>query len=101
MNAQELTTFLKGRAAEMPVMDLSIKLNLKGDGIIHVNSRGTENVVSNEDLPADCTVTITPDNFQKLIKGKLNPMMAVMTGKLKIDGDMSVAMKLQSLFGKK
>lgn len=100
MNTQELTTFLKERAAEMPVMDLSIKLNLKGDGIIHINSRGTENVVSNEDLPADCTVIITPDNFQKLIKGDLNPMMAVMTGKLKIQGDMAVAMKLQGMFKK-
>ncbi len=100
MNVQELTTLLKSRAGEVPVMNLSIKLNLKGDGIIHVNSNGDKNVVSNEDLPADCTVTITPDNFQKLIKGDLNPMMAVMTGKLKIDGDMSVAMKLQSMFKK-
>lgn len=100
MNTQELTTFLKERAAEMPVMDLSIKLNLKGDGIIHINSRGTENVVSNEDLPADCTVIITPENFQKLVKGDLNPMMAVMTGKLKIQGDMAVAMKLQGMFKK-
>lgn len=100
MNVQELTTYLKSRADEAPVMDLSIKLHLKGDGVIHVNSRGAKNVVSNEDLPADCTVSVTPENFQKLIKGKLNPMMAVMTGKLKIDGDMSVAMKLKDLFGK-
>lgn len=100
MNVQELTTLLKDRAEEAPVMDLSIKLNLKGEGFVHVESRGEKNVVTNEDLPADCTVTITPENFQKLIAGKLNPMMAVMTGKLKIDGDMSVAMKLQSLFGK-
>lgn len=100
MTAQELTALLKARADEAPIMDLSMKLNLKGDGIIHVNSYGEKNVVSNEDLPADCTVTISPKNFQKLIAGDLNPMMAVMTGKLKIDGDMSVAMKLQSLFGK-
>jgi putative sterol carrier protein len=100
MNTEQLTALLKARAHEAPIMDLSMKLNLKGDGIIHVNSYGTENVVSNEDLPADCTVTISPKNFQKLISGDLNPMMAVMTGKLKIEGDMSVAMKLQSLFGK-
>ena len=35
----------------------------------------------------------------KLVKGELNPMMAVMTGKVKIKGDMGVAMKLQSLVG--
>lgn len=100
MNVQELTTFLQARAGEAPVMDLSIKLNLKGEGFVHVESRGEKNVVTNEDLPADCTVTISPKNFRKLIAGDLNPMMAMMTGKLKIDGDMSVAMKLQSLFGK-
>lgn len=100
MTVAQITAELQGRAAEMPTMDLSIKLNLKGDGIIHVDSKGATNVVSNEDLPADCTITISPDNFQKLVDGKLNPMMAMMTGKLKIDGDMSVAMKLQSLFKK-
>lgn len=100
MNVQELTTFLKDRAGEAPVMDLSIKLNLKGDGVIHVNSHGEKNIVSNENLPADCTVTVSPDNFKKLIAGKLNPMMAMMTGKLKIEGDMSVAMKLKDMFGK-
>ena len=66
MTVAEITTELQGRAAEMPTMDLSIKLNLKGDGIIHVDSKGATNVVTNEDLPADCTITITPENFQKL-----------------------------------
>jgi len=99
MTVAELTTELQKRASEMPTMDLSIKLNLKGDGVIHVDSKGETNVVSNEDLPADCTITISPKNFKKLVEGDLNPMMAMMTGKLKIDGDMSVAMKLKSLFG--
>lgn len=46
---------------------------------------------------ADCTLQLSPDNLQKLIKGDLNPTMAFMTGKLKIKGDLSLAMKLQSL----
>jgi putative sterol carrier protein len=45
-------------------------------------------------------VTITPDNFKKLVNGDLNPMMAMMSGKLKIKGDMAVAMKLQDMFKK-
>ena len=39
------------------------------------------------------------DDFQALISGNLNPMSAFMSGKIKVDGDMGVAMKLQSLFG--
>jgi len=64
--------------------------------MIYING-GT---VSNEDLPADCTVIVSKDDFEKLAKGKLDPTMAFMTGKLKVNGDMSVAMKLQPLLAK-
>ena len=38
------------------------------------------------------------DDLNKLMNGDLNPMTAFMFGKLKVSGDMGVAMKLQSLF---
>lgn len=44
-----------------------------------------------------CTLQLSPEHLQKLIQGELNPTMAFMTGKLKIKGDLSMAMKLQSL----
>jgi putative sterol carrier protein len=100
MTVAQITEKLKQRAGTLPTMDVSMKLNLKGEGIIHVDSKGKENVVSNDDLPADCTITISMSDFQKLINKELNPMTAVMMGKLKIDGDMSVAMKLQSFLSK-
>ena len=53
--------------------------------------------MTNENVDADCTIAATEENFTALLKGELNPMMAVMTGKVKISGDMSVAMKLQNL----
>ena len=40
------------------------------------------------------------DDFLKLAQGALDPTMAFMQGKLKVAGDMGVAMKLQSLFSK-
>jgi putative sterol carrier protein len=36
-------------------------------------------------------------DFAALVAGKLNPTTAFMTGKLKIAGDMSLAMKLQTV----
>jgi putative sterol carrier protein len=36
-------------------------------------------------------------DFSDMIAGKLDGMTAFMTGKLKIEGDMGVAMKLQSI----
>ena len=47
---------------------------------------------------ASCTVKTSPESLGKLIKGELNPMMAMMTGKLKISnpGEM---LKYAKIFG--
>jgi putative sterol carrier protein len=59
------------------------------DGKLTVTEGGNE---------ADCTISVSDDNFEQLISGDLNPTTAYMTGKLKVKGDMSAAMKLQKLF---
>ena len=41
---------------------------------------------------------LSDEDFARLMQGDLNPMGAVMSGKVKIEGDMGVAMKLQQLF---
>ena len=69
----------------------TLKYDLKGDGFIYIDG-GT---VTNEDKPADLTLTISLDNLLELYAGKLSPMSAVMTGKLKMS-DMGLAMILQS-----
>jgi len=52
-----------------------------------------------DDNEADCTISTSMDTLLGLQSGDVNPMMAVMSGKIKIKGDMSLAMKLQSLVG--
>jgi putative sterol carrier protein len=47
---------------------------------------------------ADCTISSSEENFQKILSGEQNATSAYMTGKLKIKGDMGAAMKLQKLF---
>lgn len=47
-----------------------------------------------EDAEAKCTVTVASEDFIKVINGALNAQMAFMSGKLKIGGDLSLAMKL-------
>lgn len=46
-----------------------------------------------------CTMTLDSDDFVKLFMGQLNPTQAFMGGKLKIKGDMMMAMKLEKLMG--
>lgn len=45
------------------------------------------------------TLRAAADDWAAVVKGDLNPMQAFMSGKLKIQGDMGLAMKLQSLLG--
>lgn len=44
------------------------------------------------------TLTMDAANFVALVTGKLNGQTAFLTGKLKIQGDMTLAMKLASVF---
>ena len=44
------------------------------------------------------TLSMSAQDYVDMIMGKLNGQMAFMSGKLKISGDMGLAMKMQSLF---
>ena len=46
---------------------------------------------------AKCTVVAVDLDFLNIVNGKLNAQMAFMSGKLKIQGDMGLAMKLQQI----
>jgi putative sterol carrier protein len=96
---QELTDRVKTAVGTDSGLGKSLKFNLKGDGFGHID--GAE--VTNEDKPADLTLTIAMDDLVALGEGKLDPMNAVMTGKLQLS-DMGVAMglqgKMQALFSK-
>lgn len=75
-----------------------VKFDFGDVGKLFMN--GETNFASNEDAPADATVKVNWDDFQKLAQGQLDPTMAFMQGKLKVDGDMSVVMQLQGLMSK-
>ncbi|MEM9937314.1 MAG: SCP2 sterol-binding domain-containing protein [Pseudomonadota bacterium] len=61
---------------------------------------GAAGIANNDDGDADATVKVDWDDFTKLAGGEMDPTMAFMQGKLKVLGDMSVAMQLQSLMSK-
>ena len=59
------------------------------DGTVTVNEGASE---------ADCTISASEETLVKIAKGEANATTAYMTGKLKIQGDMGAALKLQKLF---
>ncbi len=78
--------------------DKKVKFDFGDDGKLFLD--GVNGKASNEDADADAVITVDWDDFQKLLAGQLDPTMAFMQGKLKVAGDMSVAMKLQSVLSK-
>ncbi|WP_170382288.1 SCP2 sterol-binding domain-containing protein [Ruegeria atlantica] len=73
----------------------SLKFDCGEDGVIVL----ADNQATTQDRDTDCTIRISQDNLAKLLTGKLNPMTGVALGKLKISGNMGVAMKLGQLLG--
>ncbi|WP_311031974.1 SCP2 sterol-binding domain-containing protein [Mesorhizobium koreense] len=71
----------------------SVKFDCGADGVIVIDGA----TVSTADASADCTITLAKDDLESMIAGELNPTSAFMQGKLKVDGDMSVAMALSQV----
>ena len=97
MGLEELTNKIKEKVGTNSGLDATVKFDLGGDGVVYVDGKSSPNSVSNEDKDADCTITMTLENFLKLIAGDLDPTTAYMFGKLKIAGSMGVAMKLSKV----
>jgi putative sterol carrier protein len=87
----DITAKFREAVGEDSGLNRSVKFVLKGDGVVTID--GAE--VTNEDRPADLTLTLTRADLEAMGKGQLNPMTAVLTGKLKVS-DMTLAMQMQS-----
>lgn len=98
MSLESIIPTLQERVQLADSLGSSLKFEF-GDQRLIIDGTQGDNVLTTEDQDADCTVKVSLDNFKSLINGDLNPMSAFMSGAIKIDGDMSIALKLQSLFG--
>ena len=87
---EELTDRIRHAAGSGDGLGKTVKLDLKGEGVIHVDGV----TVTNDDRPADLTVRVSRADLVKLGKGELDPMAAVMTGRMKLS-DMTLAFSLQ------
>jgi len=98
MDATAMLAQFNEKAQGVDPIGATLKLKVD-DHTIFIDGTGDSNVVSMDDNEADCTISTSMDTLLGLQSGDVNPMMAVMSGKIKIKGDMSLAMKLQSLVG--
>ena len=93
---QEITERMQQAVAGGAGLDKTVKFDLGTDGVVYLDGSN----VTNEDKPADCTLQLSRADFEAMGRKELDPTMAYMSGRLKIQGDMGVAMKLQPILSR-
>ena len=95
---------MKSRVESSPAkvsgLTAAYQFELTGDGggTFHaVFDQGASDIGEGPAANPGCTVTMAATDFVAMVGGQLNPTAAFMSGKLKLKGDMGLAMRLQSL----
>jgi putative sterol carrier protein len=97
MDMSAITEALRAKVGESASLGASLKFDCGADGVVIIDGRADPSRVDNHHRDTDCSILISRDNLAALMKGELDPVAGFMTGKLKIEGDMSVALKLQRI----
>lgn len=96
MTLDDITNELRRRVGAAAGLDTTVKFDFGADGTIVIDDTQRPPVVDNVDRPAQCTLTVSKDDFEEIAAGRLDATMAYMSGKLRVD-DISVAMKIAQL----
>ena len=96
---EQLPTGLQNNAEDAKTIGAKFQINVTGSGEWHIDVSPTGPSCKPGSGEADCTITITTEDFQKLMENpQANGMQLFFAGKLKVAGNQMLAMKLQKLF---
>ena len=84
----------RAEGKDLSVLGGSVKF-VVDDNVVLIDGNSGE--ISSDDNEATCTISTDADTMQSIMDGSLSPQAAFMTGKLKVAGDMSIALKVQSV----
>jgi putative sterol carrier protein len=93
MNIEEARQVLRDKLDGKPPLGAKLKFELDGDYIL-IDGSGSKNIVTDQNDKADCTLIMSFDTYLKFQEGKVNPVAALFTGKLKVKGNKLLARKL-------
>ncbi|MGH1587658.1 SCP2 sterol-binding domain-containing protein [Methylobacterium phyllosphaerae] len=89
---------IEERSEALSTLGYRVRFDLTDGGSILVDATGGKvDISTTEGGEADTVMKLSSDNLLKLVNGKLSPMMAFSTGRLKVQGSQGVAMKLAGL----
>jgi len=84
----------RAEGKDLSVLGGSVKF-VVDDNVVLID--GNSGQISSDDDEATCTISTDADTMQSIMDGTSSPQAAFMTGKLKVAGDMSIALKVQSV----
>jgi putative sterol carrier protein len=95
----ELTERVRTAVGAESGLEATVKFNFGNDGVIYIDGVSKPNTVDNNDRDAKITLTVSSENFRRIIDHELKPQMALITGKMRLRGDIRIAMRLDKVFG--
>jgi putative sterol carrier protein len=100
-SAQRFFDDLKANADPSRTADLtaSYRFDIAGAGRWRVDVDGGVVTVDQSDGAVDCTIATDERTLLAVVQGEQSPMGAYMTGKIRVEGDMGLALRLRDLIG--
>jgi len=95
MDLASITDTLRTRVGADSGLNATLKFDCGADGVVTIDGKSTPNSVSNDNTDTDCTIGIALADLAAMLAGELEPTTGFMMGKLKVSGDMGVALRLQ------
>ena len=97
MSLQKIIDGLIEKVGEDCGLGAVVKFDFGDQGTVILDAIQIPNQVSETGSDPDCTMVISIDDFLAMADGSLDGVSAFMTGRLKVQGDMGIAMKLGAI----
>ena len=95
---EELTEKVSKAVIKHQPFGFNVRFDVDDGHNIYVHGKNEPITVNNDSNSADTVFKVSSNDLSSMVDGDMSPMSAYITGKMKIEGDMSKAMKLSSIF---
>jgi putative sterol carrier protein len=96
MEITDIRRELAEKVKTIPPLGKKLKFKLDEEFIV-IDGSGEVNELYDTDQDANCTISMSLETYGKLQRGEIKPMIATLTGKVKVKGDIGLAQKLKQL----